>query len=146
MAFKNRELVTRPLFPIGVNVFVVRDGKLLLGKRKSEYHDGEWGVPGGHLEEGELMVDCARRELEEETGLHAEHFTFVNVDNEPRVDGWHYVHFGFIAEGVTGELELREPDKCYEWGWFTLDELPEPIFIGHRHTIKGFIEKRAFTE
>jgi len=37
-------------FHIGINVFVVRDKKLLLGKRKNVYGAGTWGLPGGHLE------------------------------------------------------------------------------------------------
>mgnify|MGYP001561298972 FL=1 len=29
---------------------------------------------------------------------------------------------------TTGEPELREPDACERWEWFTWDELPEPHF------------------
>ncbi len=51
----------RPTFPVGVNVFVIKDGKLLLGKRKNISGDGEWGLPGGHLEKNEKMEDGATR-------------------------------------------------------------------------------------
>jgi 8-oxo-dGTP diphosphatase len=147
MDFKNRELVSRHLFPVGVNLFVIRDGKLLLGRRRdASYHDGEWGVPGGHLEEGELMASCAARELDEEVGLQADAFTLVAIDNDVRQDGFHYVHVGFTADGVRGEPVLKEPHKCYGWDWFSLTQLPEPLFIGHRKLIQGFIAGRLFTE
>jgi len=145
MEFKNLEL-GRPLFPVGINVFVVRDGKILLGRRKSDYHDGEWGVPGGHLEEGERMIACAARELTEETGLTADSFTFVITDNDPRQDKFHYIHLGFLADGVHGEPHLAEPDKCYGWEWFPLDNLPSPLFIGHKKIIEGFIAGVTFLD
>lgn len=146
MEFKNRELTTRPLFPVGINVLVKRDGRLLLGKRKSSYHDGEWGVPGGHLEEGEKMLDCAARELEEETSIKATKFKLVVIDNDPREDKFHYVHFAFLAEDPEGEAQLVEPHACYEWGWFDLQNLPEPLFIGHKKFIQGFIEGKTFLD
>ncbi|KND49674.1 MAG: 8-oxo-dGTP diphosphatase [Parcubacteria bacterium C7867-008] len=137
---------TRPQFPAGINVFVIRDGKLLLGKRKSSYHDSEWGLPGGHLEHGEMMMEAATRELKEETNLDAGSMTFVIAENDPRDDGNHYVHFGFRAEDVKGEVVNTEPDKCYSWEWFTLDALPEPLFIGHKKLIEGFVQGKLFHE
>jgi len=54
---------------VGVGVIVVRAESLLLGKRKNSHGEGEWSFAGGHLEFGETVEECARRELEEETGL-----------------------------------------------------------------------------
>jgi hypothetical protein len=39
-----------------------------------------------------------------------------------------------------------EPNKCYEWKYFSLDDLPEPIFIGHKKIIPAFIEKTVFID
>ena len=52
-------MTNRPSFPIGINVIVVRDKKILLGKRKNSYGEGTWALPGGHLEEGEGMEEAA---------------------------------------------------------------------------------------
>ena len=57
----------RPL--VGVGVFIKRDGKYLLGKRKGAHGAGQWSLPGGHLEGGESFEDCCIREVKEETGL-----------------------------------------------------------------------------
>ncbi|MFA7252468.1 MAG: NUDIX domain-containing protein [Candidatus Paceibacterota bacterium] len=134
---------------VGVNVFVIKDNKLLLGKGKNVFGDGYWGLPGGHLEGGESMTGGAKRELKEETGLTADKLTFLNVINDPPIDeGGHYVHVGFLAEDVQGEPRLTEPDKCSELKWFDLNDLPqeEEIFIGHRKQIAAFLNKIVFVD
>ena len=116
-------------FRIGVNVFVQRDGKTLLGKRKSGYGAGEWGLPGGHVEFIEKFFDTAARELKEETGLTAKLFEFNNLVNQPRPDeDGHYVQVGVVAINPVGEPINVEPENCQGWEWFSLDALPEPLF------------------
>jgi 8-oxo-dGTP diphosphatase len=144
----------RPSFPVGINVIVVRDGRILLGKRKNVYGEGDWGLPGGHLEYGEDMKDAAARELEEETGLKARHFEFHNLVNDTGgrknkdtyPESHHYLQIGFIAQGILGEPELLEPDKCFEWKWFDLDALPENVLASHKQNIELFKKKRNFGE
>lgn len=128
------------VFYVGANVLAVRDGKLLLGQRKNVYGDGTWGLPGGHLERGENMLAAAARELKEETGLVAEKITFVSLVNNPRENegNRHYIQLGFLAEGLAGEPELCEPDRCEGWRWFDLDKLPETIFHAHVKLIELF--------
>lgn len=41
--------------------------------RKGSHGDGEWALPGGHLEMGESFEQCAVREVEEETGIMVRH-------------------------------------------------------------------------
>src|SRR5258707_8500479 len=50
---------------VGVGVVVVRDGKVLLGLRRGSHGSGAWALPGGHLEWGESVESCARREVTE---------------------------------------------------------------------------------
>jgi len=133
-------------FYVGVNVFVLRNNKLLLGKRKNVYGAGSWGLPGGHLEDREDMKQAAQRELKEETGLEAADFEFMNLVNDTRQDE-HYLQVGFLAKDVIAdEPKLMEPDKCEEWQWFDLDDLPEKVFAGHVEQIKAFKEKKHFVD
>lgn len=137
-------------FYVGVNVFVVKGNQLLLGKRKNVYGDGDWGLPGGHMEPYETMEETAARELEEETGLIANEFEFTNLVNDAgrssvEDEGHnHYLQVGFIAKGSEGEVSLREPDRCHEWKWFSMDELPKNIFKSHIQQIENFLEKKSF--
>jgi len=136
----------RDKFPVGANIFIVKDGKLLLGKRKNVYGAGTWGLPGGHLEFGENMEKAAARELEEETGIKAKKFTFANLINDLH-DDQHYLQVGFLAQGVENvEPVLKEPDKTEEWKWFDLNNLPKEIFPSHIKQIQAFQEKKYFLE
>ena len=115
---------------IGVGVIVINGDKILFGKRINSHGDGTWSFPGGHLEFGESVEGCARREVMEETGLEIANLrpaTFTNdiFENE----GKHYVTLFVIADYTTGTAQIMEPDKCSVWEWFTWDNLPEPLFL-----------------
>ncbi len=56
---------------IATACFLRRDGKTLFidyTNYPHPIHAGKYSIPGGRLEEGELLVDCAKREVQEETG------------------------------------------------------------------------------
>lgn len=131
---------------VSANIFVVRDNKLLLGKRKNCAGDGFWGLPGGHIEYMESLTAGAQRELAEETGLTADLVFQGIVSNPLKDDGTHYVHINFLAENVVGNPKLTEPNKCYGWEWFSFDNLPEDIFIGHKKDIPAFLNKEIFVD
>ncbi len=133
-------------FPkIGVNVFVLKDGKLLLGKRIGKTGYGTWCLPGGHFEWGESLAGAAARELEEETSIKSNDLQFLHLVNEPRLDT-HYVHIDFFAKNWEGEPKVTEPEKFAEWNWFDFNNLPDPIFAGHQKLIPAFIQKITFQD
>lgn len=127
------------MIQIGCNIFVVQESKLLFGRRKNTYGKGSWGLPGGHLEYGEKLIDAAKRELEEETGIKDGNLSLVAIIDDPRQDQ-HYIHIAFKLENFVGEVKLMEPEKCEEWKFFNINELPENIFIGHKKIIESFIK------
>ena len=142
-------MTERPRYPVGVNFFVVRDKKLLLGRRLQGYCAGTWGLPGGHMELGERMIATARRELMEETGMTAERFEFANLVNDRKqaADGKvHYLQIGFLAINPTGEPILKEPDMCAEWKWFDLQHLPVDIFPPHIEQVQLFAKGGQFID
>lgn len=60
------------LYALAAVVYAERDGKILLLKRAGGALAGEWFLPGGAVDPGELPEDAARRELVEESGLRIE--------------------------------------------------------------------------
>lgn len=67
-----------------------RDGSALLQHRDNKpglRHANMWVPPGGHADPGESMVDCARRELREETEYDAPDLRFLMTLNRVHEDG-----------------------------------------------------------
>ncbi len=117
----------RPL--VGIGVIIVRDGRILLGKRIGSHGAGTWALPGGHLEFAESVEGCAAREVLEETGLSIEvtgrgPYTSDVFPEEQK----HYVTLFVEARCEQGEPEILEPEKCLAWQWFYWSALPEPKF------------------
>ena len=54
---------------VGIGVIILKNNKVLLGKRKNTHGNGHWGFAGGHLEFLESPEDCAVRETTEEAGI-----------------------------------------------------------------------------
>jgi 8-oxo-dGTP diphosphatase len=114
---------------VGVGVFIKKDGKFLLGKRKNSHGAGEWSLPGGHLEGGESFEACCQREVMEETGMTIKNIVPLIFTNDlfPKEDK-HYVTLFFASDYDSGNLENKEPDKCEGWQWFKINEFPQPRF------------------
>lgn len=116
-------------------VIVVRDGKVLLGKRKNAHGNGTWCFPGGHLEFGESWDDCAARETMEEAGISIKNIRFAAATNDIFREK-HYVTLFMLADYGSGEVRIMEPEKCGEWGWFTWENLPGPLFLPIQNLLK----------
>ncbi len=135
----------RPL--IGVGVAIIKDGKILLGKRKNAHGEGEWAFPGGHLEYGEQVEECARREVLEETGLVLNHcatgpYTNTIFHNHNK----HYVTLIIIASCQPGIAKNNEPDKCESWHWFPWNSLPTPLFQPLESLVKSKFNPLKYLE
>lgn len=113
---------------VGMSVLIFKEGKILLGRRKNAHGAGEYATPGGHLEYMESFEQCAIRETLEECGITLKNIRFHMLANVISYAPKHYVHIGVIADWASGEPHVLEPDKCESWGWYDLDDLPQPLF------------------
>ncbi len=115
---------------VGVAVIVVKDSKILLGRRANSHGSGTWQFPGGHLEFEESIEDCAKRELFEETNLKIRNIRFGPYTNDIfNEEQKHYITLFVVAEYDSGVLSVKEPKKCEKWEWFSWSQLPEPKFL-----------------
>ena len=122
---------------VGVGVCVVKDGRVLLGKRKNAHGQGSWCFPGGHLEFNESVEDCAKREVLEETGLSIKNLRVGPYTNDIfEKENKHYVTLFVVADCDSGEAKLMEPEKCEKWEWFDWDKLPSPLFLSLQNLLK----------
>src|ERR1700751_6317128 len=120
-----REFPELPL--VGVGAIIIKDGRVVLVKRAHPPIQGQWSIPGGVLEVGELVRDAAVREAREETGLIVEPGELLGVydrilrDPEKRVQD-HYVLIDFLCRATGGHLHAAT--DAAEVRWFTREELP----------------------
>ncbi len=114
---------------IGVGVLVWRDKQLLLGKRMMKDQRSCWQFPGGHLENGESVVECAAREVQEETGLKVKALRHLGFTDKAFAMGQQQ-YITLLVSGLydSGEAKVLEPDKCEVWQWFDYQQLPSPLF------------------
>jgi 8-oxo-dGTP diphosphatase len=115
---------------IGVGVLIRKKGTLLLGMRKGAHGEGQWSLPGGHMELGEDFTEVCAREVKEETGITIEGVKKLGFTNDIfEEEGLHYVTLFFEAlwDGKQ-QAQLMEPDKTIEWKWFDFEKLPNNIF------------------
>ncbi|KAL8218589.1 hypothetical protein R6Q57_021962 [Mikania cordata] len=118
---------------IGVAVFLVKGGTVLLGRRRSSVGHGTYALPGGHLEFGETFEECAAREVKEETGLHIKDIQFVTVTNDVFTEAAKQLHLVavYMRASLADPEQLPqniEPEKCYGWDWYDWKNLPQPLF------------------
>ena len=122
---------------VGIGVIVVKDGKILIGRRLGSYDKGTWHFPGGKLEFGESFEECAKRETFEETGIRIKNIQFVTVTNDLfRKDGKHYVTIYLKAGYASGTVSDREPEKDADWKWVAWDKMPKPLFTPTKNLLK----------
>lgn len=109
---------------------ILRDehGCVLLGERcNTGWADGQFGLPSGHLEDGESATAGAVREAEEEIGV------LIKVDDLQLVHVMHHytdsgrVAFFFEAYTWSGDVINQEPDKCIAWTFVDVNQFPNNV-------------------
>jgi 8-oxo-dGTP diphosphatase len=120
-----REYPDVPL--VGVGAIIIENERILLVKRGHPPLLGEWSIPGGVLEVGEMLREAAVREAREETGLVVEPGELLGVfDRVVRADGrvlYHYVLIDFLCRRVSGEPCCGT--DADEVRWFTREEVAQ---------------------
>lgn len=97
--------------------------KVLLIQRGIEPFKGKCAFPGGFMKLDETAEECAKRELEEETGLKnvsvEQFYTFSEVNRDPRERIITVAHYALVKLS-----EVRGGDDAASAKWFALNEVP----------------------
>ncbi|MFD3535815.1 NUDIX domain-containing protein [Streptomyces sp. NPDC058664] len=138
------------LHVVGVHLHLERDGQVLLGMRHpdSAYAGGCWHALAGHLE-AEAATAGLVREAYEEAGLVIDPADVELVHTVHLVEppgGRPRIQLFFRARRWEGGPEVREPDRCVAWRWWSAEDLPEPIVPYTRAAIEGIRAGRSYTE
>ena len=123
---------------IAVGAICVRDGQLLLIRRRHAPARGRWSLPGGRVEIGELLADALVREVREETGLQIEVGALAGIlevprdlqtdisspagSQTPRPGDTHYVILDYFVT-VEGDMTPLAADDAAEAKWVALGDV-----------------------
>lgn len=131
------------LIVVGAGVFVYRDGKILLQKRRDNHC---WAIHGGAVEMGETTEEAAKRELREETGLTAHKLELLGVFSGeemmytyPNGDEVYIIGVNYVCRDFSGSM-LTETDETLNLEWFDINELPEDISPPDKAPLKAFVD------
>lgn len=101
--------------------------KVLLIQRGIEPYKGKWAFPGGFMNIDETIEECAKRELEEETGLKAssveQFYTFTDVNRDPRERVITVAHYALVRLS-----DVKGGDDAMSAKWFAMNEIPSLAF------------------
>lgn len=120
-----------PAVTTDVVIFTIRDQELnvLLIRRASEPFRDCWALPGGFVNIDEDLEDCAKRELQEETGITGVYleqlYSFGTPDRDPRE---RVISVAYYAMVPSGQINIHAASDAKEVAWFQLINLPALAF------------------
>ncbi|MDA0376769.1 MAG: RNA pyrophosphohydrolase [Proteobacteria bacterium] len=139
----------------GVGIMVVsKDKKIFVGKRID--NQAAWQMPQGGVDKEENLVDAAKRELKEETGISTikiikKSKKIYTYDLPDYLLGkiWKGKYKGqkqtwFLAEflGKEDEIDLNQKKPEFKkWKWVNIDELPDLIVPFKKELYKELVEE-----
>jgi 8-oxo-dGTP diphosphatase len=125
-------------------VVTTTDGYVLLIERGWDPFEGQWALPGGHVDPGETSRAAAARELSEEAGVHAapdeldQVGVFDRPDRDPR---GRYVSVAYHLTVLPGTI-VEAGDDATRAEWWPLSDLP-PLAFDHEQIVTAASQQLA---
>lgn len=108
-------------FIIHVNTLITDEqNRILLVNEKKESIFNKLNLPGGHLEQEEELIACAKREVAEETNVEIKILGLIGIYTG-RGDN-HYVNFVFAGKIINGKA-IANKEEINNLGWYPIDEI-----------------------
>ena len=129
-------------------VHINKDGRWLMlhrNKKQDDLNEGKWIAPGGKCEPGETPLQCARREMQEETGLVPGEMKCLGVVHF-RSDTWEDEEmYLFVCSDFSGELTADCPEG--ELAWIEEEKMMDlPMWEGDRLFLPDVLAGRDGTD
>lgn len=145
MRIETKREIKTPLFFIGANGLIEKEGKYLVSRRSqlNNYMPLKWDIPGGEVEFGETTEQALVREIDEETRLKVivgkvQHiFSSIN-------EGTGKQHFQviYLCKYMSGEVKLN-PEEHDKFEWVSKEEIKDRDMIAF---LEDFINSSTFKE
>ncbi|MCI0680116.1 NUDIX hydrolase [bacterium] len=127
-----------------VTAVIIKDGKILLGKRTEEPFKDMWDLIGGYMNEGETPEEAISRELFEELGLRPAEFKLL--DFFPGTASWKDKTFpvlSIVFSVVFPHYNFKRNEENSELRWFSREELPEKIAFDSNNNIIAYVKNNG---
>ena len=126
MEERYKSMIVADLLLKRINKESGKEEVLLALRKNTGFNDGEYELPGGHIDAGEDLIDAMIREAKEELNieLQREDLRIEHILHHYKGDRMKFV---ISAKKYKGELSVGEPDKCEKIEWFDIENLPENL-------------------
>lgn len=144
--------MTKDRFQLTPAVFMIfrDDGKVLMLRRvNTGWRDGEYTLPSGHIDGNETARASAAREAKEEVNalIDPANLKFVHVVHRLGDEGDHErVDFFFEVEKYQDKLRNAEPEKCDDFSWFPISNLPDNTVPVVKQALEKISKSEAYSE
>ena len=135
------------LTPAVYALFVKENEVLLMRRYNTGYQDGFYGLPAGHLDGNESAKHAMIREINEEVGVKIKEnsLKFALIMHRNCID-YEYIDLFFIVNKWEGNFVIMEPNKCDEFKWFPINNLPENTIEYIKDAVKCYLNKQNYCE
>lgn len=143
MSADDRSYPPRPI--LGVGALIIEGDSILLVQRGKQPLQGQWSLPGGAIETGELLKTAVAREVLEETGLTVEVGAMAEIFERLMPDAtgateYHYVLLDYLCRVISGTP--RPGDDSCAVAWVRRQDLHTlPITAGTLEVIERVFER-----
>jgi 8-oxo-dGTP diphosphatase len=136
-------VMTEATVRVGVQAIVERNGGVLVVQRGRGFGFGLWGLPGGHLEPGETIVQCALRELYEETGLRG-YAPQVVVITDPSAEANNHMQIGVRTDALGMPSAPEDVQEISAVRFTCFDKLPDNLFRPSAEILEKYLAGRLY--
>ena len=125
-----------------VDAIIQNSSSILLVKRSKDPYKNQFALPGGFVNEGEIIEEAIKREVYEETSLEVHPIDILGVYSDPKRDPrGHMMTVVFIVLIIRGNPSAGDDAK--EISWIPIEKINDiKIAFDHRLIIQDYIRWR----
>lgn len=145
--FENGNVASPGIRHITVGTILLKNDQVLLCLRgtkngKPMLESGKWGLLGGFMDRDETLIECAKREIYEESGYEVKDIYLFRINDDPGRPMEDRQNVDFIFVATAGVQKGTFDEEVRELKWFDLSALPQKsqIAFDHDDSLQLYIE------